>query len=227
MSFIKELFANDLERKKMADERLAAKEATRKEATRVRIQEELTFVNQPRTTKPQATAAVADDLSQIPDMTHALVLQRSHEVIINGKVITAETLQQMKSASERIQLLATVLDKYGVDAIANFLPVAGDTLTFAASLYPVIEAIRLGYPKWIITKMFFNIGVDAGFGVIPFVDFILDFLWKANKKNSKLFDDYLKRVEEEFGKNPRALHEGRQKGNAALTRARVDGVLEK
>ena len=98
----------------------------------------------------------------------------------------------------RVRCLADLLDqrfripgtsiRFGLDALIGVLPLAGDTITAVAALYPVAEAVRLGVRTSVIVRMLVNVGLDWLIGLIPLVDLIFDVAFKANMRNLHLLE---------------------------------------
>lgn len=94
---------------------------------------------------------------------------------------------------ERARTVATLLDdairipvidyRIGLDPILGVLPVAGDTVALVASLYVVLEGIRLGVPARGVAKMVLLVLFDWVLGSIPVVGSPIDAVLKANRRN--------------------------------------------
>jgi hypothetical protein len=116
-------------------------------------------------------------------------------------VSTDELSAQEESALRRVRFLADLMDEavtipgtnkgIGLDSLVGLLPVSGDLVTGAVSLYTVAEAARAGADKGVIAKMLFNIVVDVGVGSIPVLGDVFDVFWKSNVKNADLFEKHL------------------------------------
>lgn len=101
-------------------------------------------------------------------------------------------------AMERVRTVARLLDeaielpvinyRIGLDPILGILPVGGDALSAAISLYIVAEAAQMGASRDTLLKMLFNIGVDAVVGMIPVLGTVVDAVWKANERNVALLE---------------------------------------
>ena len=99
-----------------------------------------------------------------------------------------------QAALERVRLVARLLDeavrvpgtdyRVGLDPILGILPGAGDAIAAALSLYPVVEAVRLGASKGTLAKMLFLVAVDFTVGSVPVLGTIFDAFWKANEWNA-------------------------------------------
>lgn len=107
------------------------------------------------------------------------------------------------AALRRVRSLSTLLDsairipgtnyRVGLDPILGVLPVAGDAVAAALSLYPVAEAYRLGAPKRTLLWMLGLVAVDAVIGSVPLVGGVFDALWKANEWNRRTLERHVLR----------------------------------
>lgn len=88
----------------------------------------------------------------------------------------------------RIPLLGR---RIGLDGIVGLVPGIGDAATALVALYPLIEARRLGAPSGLLLRMLANIGADALLGVVPLAGDLLDFAFKANRRNVALLRRHL------------------------------------
>ncbi len=103
----------------------------------------------------------------------------------------------------RLEWLTAVLDdrykvpgtkiRFGWDTLIGLIPVAGDGVTTALSVYFLWEANRLGVSKWTLWKMLGNVGIDFVVGTVPLVGDLVDMAWRANRKNVKLLKQELNR----------------------------------
>lgn len=99
---------------------------------------------------------------------------------------------------ERVRAIADLLDeafeipvidyKIGLDPILGILPVGGDAVSAAISLYIVAEGARMGASRDTVLRMLFNVGVDAVLGSIPVLGTLIDAVWKANERNVALLE---------------------------------------
>lgn len=109
--------------------------------------------------------------------------------------------QDIEAGLDRLDRLATTLDAIvripgtrltlGLDSVLGLVPVIGDTLALAPSLYVLIESRRLGASSHAIGRMSFNIGVDYVVGLVPVVGDIFDFGWQANLRNTRILREEL------------------------------------
>jgi hypothetical protein len=110
-----------------------------------------------------------------------------------------------KERIARIDALATLLDtafilpgtkvRFGLDALIGLVPGIGDAITTAMSLYIVHEARQLGAPRHLIARMLGNVLLDGMVGAVPLVGDAFDVLWRANRRNMRLLQDWLQRAE--------------------------------
>lgn len=78
--------------------------------------------------------------------------------------------------------------RIGLDPILGLLPVAGDAVSAALSLYPVAEAYRFGASRRTLAKMLGLVGIDAAIGSIPVIGDVFDAFWKANEWNARTLE---------------------------------------
>jgi Domain of unknown function (DUF4112) len=66
-------------------------------------------------------------------------------------------------------------------------PGLGDAITSAISLLIVHHAWQTGASSLVLARKLANIDVDFMLGAVPLAGDALDFAWKANRKNARLF----------------------------------------
>lgn len=96
----------------------------------------------------------------------------------------------------RIEALAKLLDvafvlpgtkiRYGIDGLIGLVPILGDLLTTAISLWIVREARALGAPKHVVARMLGNVALDGVVGIVPFVGDAFDVMFRANIRNIRI-----------------------------------------
>jgi len=114
-----------------------------------------------------------------------------------------------ESALERMETVAYILDesvrvpgigfRIGLDPVLGVLPVAGDVVSGAFSLYIVAESAYLGVSFTTLVEMLATITIDVAGGSIPYLGTVVDILWKANKRNVALALEDLAEVVETDG----------------------------
>jgi hypothetical protein len=103
----------------------------------------------------------------------------------------------------RLDALAKLLDvafilpgtniRYGVDGIIGLIPVVGDILTTAISLWVVREARALGAPWHITARMLGNVGLHGVVGAVPAVGDAFDVMFRVNIRNMRMLRRWLDR----------------------------------
>jgi hypothetical protein len=103
----------------------------------------------------------------------------------------------------RLDALATLLDtafilpginvRFGLDALIGLVPGIGDAITTAMSLYIVHEARQLGAPRHVLLRMLANVALDGFVGAVPLVGDAFDVMWRANRRNMRLLQQWLAR----------------------------------
>jgi len=76
--------------------------------------------------------------------------------------------------------------RVGLDPLLGILPVAGDTVAAALSLYIVVESARLGVSTATMLRMLGNVAVDLVVGSVPILGDLFDAAWRANRRNVEL-----------------------------------------
>ncbi|MDX2144050.1 MAG: DUF4112 domain-containing protein [Rhodospirillaceae bacterium] len=120
-----------------------------------------------------------------------------------GDTAPMDTTPEEALVLERLAALSRLLDhafripgtdiRFGLDAVLGLLPGIGDVLTNLISAYLVIEARRLGLPRWDMARMIGNIVVDAGVSAVPVAGDIFDIFWRANDRNMSILREHLER----------------------------------
>ena len=102
----------------------------------------------------------------------------------------------------RLRRLAWVIDgafgvpgtrfRFGLNSLIGLLPVGGDAVLGAISLYIVYEAARLGLPKHKLMRMAANVGVEVIGGSVPILGDLFDMALKANLRNLTIIEQHLR-----------------------------------
>jgi len=101
----------------------------------------------------------------------------------------------------RLEALAKLLDvafilpgtniRYGIDGLIGLIPVVGDLITTAISLWLVREARALGAPWHITTRMLANVALDGVVGIVPVVGDAFDVMFRANVRNVRMLKRWM------------------------------------
>lgn len=76
--------------------------------------------------------------------------------------------------------------RIGLDPLLGLIPGAGDTIAAFMALSTLVAALRHGIPGVTIARMGINIGLDYLLGLVPLAGDLLDFGFKANRRNLEL-----------------------------------------
>lgn len=103
----------------------------------------------------------------------------------------------------RLDALARLLDtafvipgtniRYGLDGLIGLVPVVGDVITTALSLWIVREARELGAPWHVTARMVGNVALDGAIGLVPVLGDAFDVVFRANLRNLRLLRRWIER----------------------------------
>ena len=103
----------------------------------------------------------------------------------------------------RLDAIARLLDiafilpgtniRYGIDGIIGLIPVVGDLIATALSLWLVREARALGAPWHVTARMLGNVAIQGVVGTVPVAGDAFDVLFRANMRNARLLRNWLDR----------------------------------
>jgi uncharacterized protein DUF4112 len=101
----------------------------------------------------------------------------------------------------RLDAIAKLLDvafilpgtniRYGIDGLIGLIPVVGDLITTAISLWLVREARALGAPWHITARMLGNVALDGVVGIIPVAGDAFDVMFRANVRNVRMLKRWM------------------------------------
>lgn len=101
----------------------------------------------------------------------------------------------------RLDAIAKLLDvafilpgtniRYGIDGLIGLIPVIGDLVTTAISLWLVREARALGAPWHITARMLANVAVDGVVGMVPVAGDAFDVMFRANVRNVRMLKRWM------------------------------------
>ena len=104
---------------------------------------------------------------------------------------------------QRLEMIAKLLDvafilpgtkiRYGIDGLIGLIPVVGDIIAAALSLWVVREARALGAPWHVTARMLGNVAVQGVVGAVPVAGDAFDVLFRANMRNARLLRRWLER----------------------------------
>ena len=76
--------------------------------------------------------------------------------------------------------------RYGIDGIIGLIPVVGDIIATAFSLWLVREARALGAPWYVTARMLGNVAIQGVVGAVPVAGDAFDVLFRANIRNVRM-----------------------------------------
>jgi hypothetical protein len=76
--------------------------------------------------------------------------------------------------------------RFGWDAVAGLLPLAGDAVTPVFGALFLVQAVRSRVPRVIILRMALNLGIDVLLGLVPVLGDFLDAAWRSHTRNFHL-----------------------------------------
>lgn len=140
------------------------------------------------------------DTVEIPEEARERAARDAEHLIREAEIVasTRGDIAKVEAALKRSERFARILDTFGVDPILGIIPGVGDLPPAAIGLYIVGEALRAGVPKWKLLRMIANLTADLAIGAIPVVGDIADFFFKANKRNVRIFQEYLEELRRAF-----------------------------
>jgi hypothetical protein len=103
----------------------------------------------------------------------------------------------------RLDAIAKLLDiafmlpgtkiRYGIDGVIGLIPVVGDIIATAFSLWLVREARQLGAPWHITARMLGNVAIQGVVGTVPVAGDAFDVLFRANIRNVRMLRRWMDR----------------------------------
>ena len=90
--------------------------------------------------------------------------------------------------------------RFGLDAVIGLVPGLGDIVSFAMGSALIIGMVRHGASVRMVLKMLWNLAVDTLIGLFPVLGDIFDVWFKSNRRNYRIFTEYVKQ-----NKKPRSI----------------------
>jgi Domain of unknown function (DUF4112) len=81
--------------------------------------------------------------------------------------------------------------RYGIDGLIGLIPVVGDLIATALSLWLVREARALGAPWHVTARMLGNVALQGAIGTVPVAGDAFDVLYRANMRNARILRRWL------------------------------------
>jgi hypothetical protein len=103
----------------------------------------------------------------------------------------------------RLDAIARLLDvafvlpgtniRYGIDGVVRLIPVVGDLIASAFSLWLVREARALGAPWHVTSRMLANVALEGVVGMVPVAGDAFDVMFRANMRNMRILRHWMDR----------------------------------
>ena len=81
--------------------------------------------------------------------------------------------------------------RFGLNSVIGLLPIGGDAVLGAISLYIVYEAAHLGVPRPQLLRMVANVGLEVVGGSVPVLGDLFDMALKANLRNLAIIERHV------------------------------------
>lgn len=81
--------------------------------------------------------------------------------------------------------------RFGLNSVIGLLPVGGDAVLGAISLYIVYEASQLGVPRAKLIRMLGNVALETVGGSVPILGDLFDMALKANLRNIAIIEEHV------------------------------------
>jgi hypothetical protein len=82
--------------------------------------------------------------------------------------------------------------RFGLNSMVGMLPVGGDAVLGAISMYIIYEAARLGVPRHKLARMLVNVGLEVAGGSVPIAGDLFAMTLKANLRNLAIVEDHIR-----------------------------------
>jgi hypothetical protein len=113
-----------------------------------------------------------------------------------GNLTRAQRLARLDAVAKLLDIafiLPGTKIRYGVDGIVGLIPVVGDIIATALSLWLVREARALGAPWHVTARMLGKVAIQGVIGTVPVAGDAFDVLFRANMRNVRLLRRWMDR----------------------------------
>jgi hypothetical protein len=111
-------------------------------------------------------------------------LRRSPEISTNS---TDEHLDHIAAVLDDMFRIPGTQIRFGLDFLIGWIPGVGDAAAGVASLIIIVAAWRRGAPIVTLARMVTNVVLETVLGAIPILGDVFHVVWKANRRNYRLF----------------------------------------
>ena len=102
---------------------------------------------------------------------------------------------------KRLRRLAWLIDgafklpgtrfRFGLNSVVGLVPVGGDAVLGALSLYIIYEAAKLGVPRPQLARMLGNVALEVAGGSVSILGDVFDMALKANLRNLAIIERHV------------------------------------
>ena len=110
----------------------------------------------------------------------------------SGVATRLARLRRLAWMIDAVFLLPGTRFRFGLNSVIGLLPVGGDAVLGALSMYIIYEAARLGVPKHKLARMLANVGLEVLGGSVPIAGDLFDMALKANLRNLAIIEDHMR-----------------------------------
>jgi Domain of unknown function (DUF4112) len=106
-----------------------------------------------------------------------------------GNLTREQRIARLEAAAKLLDvafILPGTKIRYGIDGIIGLIPVVGDVIATALSLWLVREARALGAPWHVTARMLGNVAFQGVVGMVPVAGDAFDVLYRANMRNARI-----------------------------------------
>lgn len=115
----------------------------------------------------------------------------SGDLIGNDPAAVRRRVEAMEKLLEGLITIPGTNRKIGLDVILDIIPFGGSLIATIMGSYMAWEARNLGMPKSAMLRIAANIGIDALFGMVPWLFVIPDYFFRSNTRNLKIIKKHL------------------------------------
>jgi hypothetical protein len=120
--------------------------------------------------------------------------------ILEWEVLPPEEKRKRQSLEPLFKWLALIMDeiirvpgtqfRFGLDPIIGLIPGIGDTSSALVSAFALIQAVRFGVPKILLSRMALNILINEVVGIVPVFGDAFSFWFKSNARNYEIIKNH-------------------------------------